>query len=142
MRKSVYNEMSPNDLISREMKQRKLRNADVSRLLDVSPSSVTAMFKRKDMSVNKLIDCCYGFKYNFLQELAGKLEFPGPAIEGETIGSYPKLISNLQLRNSTLEIQNQSLQANLDEANDKLKMLELEHKVVKEVLNKIIEGKR
>ena len=128
MRKSVYNEMSPNDLISREMKQRKLRNADVSRLLDVSPSSVTEMFKRKDMSVNKLIDCCYGFKYNFLQELAGKLEFPGPAIEGETIG--------------TLEIQNQSLQANLDEANEKLKVLELEHKVVKEVLNKIIEGKR
>ena len=141
MRKSVNNEMSPVDLIAREMKDRKLRNVDVSRMLNLSPSSITAMFKQKDMSVDKLILCCHGFKYNFFEELASKLVYPCTAIPGLTKAGYTALINNLKTTNNELVTQNKTLQSSLDEANEKLKMLEVEHKIVKEIMNKLIEGR-
>lgn len=141
MKQSVYNGMSPIDLIVREMKERKLRNVDVSKMLDLSASSITATLQQKDISLDKLISCCHGFKYNFLEELANMLEYEGPAMEGEPKGNSQRHINALGIQINTLEKQNKSLQASLDEANEKLKILEVEHKVVKGILDKLIEGR-
>lgn len=141
MKPKRYNGPSPIELISREIQNRKLRNVDVSKMLKLHPSSITVMLTRQDISVYKLISCCYAFRYNFLQELANSLALPGPSITDMPHISYPGIINQQKKKSSELERKNLSLQAALDEANHKLLLLELEHKTVKEILNKLLEAK-
>lgn len=90
-------------MIKREMKNKKIRPADLARGLRISPSSVQGMLKRPKLQVHRLLELCEVFQYNFFTEIALQLPYEEPKAEENTILlEKEKRISELEMEVSIL----------------------------------------
>ena len=92
-------------MIRREMRKNHLTGTDISRKLNVHVSTITGMLNRPTIKVQKLVDLCKVFQYNFFREIAEQLPYEQPRIEDKSIeNELFEKIEQLKEENKTLKI--------------------------------------
>ena len=87
-------------MIKREMENRHITAAELSRGLRMNPSSVSGMLNRSTIQVNRLVELSSIFKYNFFREIAEKLPYAEPNFTDQT---EVKVLQN-RIRDLELEV--------------------------------------
>ncbi len=97
-------------MIKRVMKSKRINHAEIARGLQMHPTSISGMFSRSTLQVQRLAELSVLFEYNFFREIAEKLPYAEPA--------YSELESNQE----NLHLQN------------RIKELELEVKILRQTI--------
>ncbi|MFA9388486.1 MAG: hypothetical protein ACERKD_01680 [Prolixibacteraceae bacterium] len=90
-------------MVYREINRRYYNAAHIARSLNLDPSTVSGMNKRKSMSVQRLVQFSHLCKYNFFREIAEMLPYQEPA--PTKLESSAGVISALNERIKELEIE-------------------------------------
>ncbi|PKP49738.1 MAG: hypothetical protein CVT94_04265 [Bacteroidetes bacterium HGW-Bacteroidetes-11] len=143
-------------LVAREVEKQNLTPGVFARKIDRHPSTITVMMKRKDMSVSKLISCSVALRYNFFQEIAYDIHYPGPpdphpkpnalaqevaALNKEAL----RLKGEIERRDTEIENRNAeitSLSSQLQEADIKRRILEAELNTIKQIMKDLLASNR
>lgn len=140
MKTVIPDALDPIAMIDREMKKQNLTPGVLAKKIKRHPSSVTAMLRKENTSVERLIVCSRALKYNFFQEIAYKLNYPGPA--------DPKanpLTQTVNSLNSEIQVkakQISDLEKKLADADMDKKLLEKELSTIKQVMKDFFAAKQ
>jgi len=104
------------------------------------PSSVTVMLRQENTSVAKLIDCSRALRYNFFQEIAYKLNYPGPP--DPKVNPLTQTVHSLNAEIQEKEKQIKALEQKLAEAELAGKLLETEISTLKQVMKDFFAAKQ
>lgn len=89
------------ELITREMRKKRMSPTELARQLNLNPTTVAGMLKRNTLQVNRLYELSKIFEYNFFKEIADTLSLPEPAIK-EDSSPLKDRIKELEIENGIL----------------------------------------
>ena len=95
------------EMIKREMKQRRLPIIELAKRIGLHSTTVHGMLGRKTIQVQKLVDLCDAFKYNFFREIAEQLPYEQPIFDDvfkQKEAAFTEEINRLKEENKTLNI--------------------------------------
>ncbi|PKP46043.1 MAG: hypothetical protein CVT94_15955 [Bacteroidetes bacterium HGW-Bacteroidetes-11] len=136
-------------MISREVGNQNLTPSEFARMINRHPSTITVMMKQKDLAVNKLISCSAALKYNFFQEIAYQLQYPGPP--DPNIKSNPLAMEAAALNQEVLKLKGEiksrdaeigKLNSQLQEAGIDRRILETELNTIKQIMKDMLASNR
>ncbi len=101
-------------MIKRELKNRHMPKAALARGLNKSHATIQGLLNRETLSVKWVVDLCDFFQYNFFREIAEKFPYEEPVYREEK--------------------QPEALTSQLAEQQERLKELEIEVKILRQVV--------
>jgi len=95
------------EIVAAEVKRQKVSQAELAHKLRVNPSSISGIFHRGKIRIDRLVQFSEVLNYNFFQAAANRLDIPSPEpkIYGEEVNvtDYQNQIRELETKISIME---------------------------------------
>lgn len=117
-------------MIKRELQNRHMPLRSLSRRLEMNPSTLHAMFKKKSIKVSRLVEISIAMDYNFFSEIAAGLSVKDPVIE-------KKLQMKLQMKDDEYTTQLDKLNKEIQELKEVNKTLQTKFDLLESVIDKL-----